>query len=712
MDEDYLFPESESEKERKKSRFERDLEKLGSVNAVKAAVTEPAAEGVSMARKRGGSAAVRAALAAAAEDAEKSVKSGESETVIPYDDISDIVLPELDFMTSTPVPDGEPPITDVTPPVTVVEPIVSQAPVYADIEPEDDDFSKYILSKEDIEKSAETSDSNDVIISSDDGLSDFSIEDFAVEKKAVEDYPVYTPNTSAEEPDESEEQAIHLDFASIASEAFDEEALAEYGRNITFDGEAPVPKYIPPKDDLSVLEGIIGKSAAPEAGVQKSAEPEAAVQKAAEPDLFPPVKEAAEQKAAEQKAPEPGIFPPVKNAAEPDLFPPVSEPTAQKAPAPDLFPPVKNTAEPEAPAPDLFPSAKKAAEPDMFPPVKEANEIKAPDLFPPVQEAEEPEAEKPEKPEAEKPENPEAAQPEPPKTPAARAAIAAAEDLAKIAAAVEAELAEQSSQESLVKEREEREALGTRHDPVITKPQRDDFDGVAAKTPSQKALLENETAKIKEPAITHQPRPVKKIISRHDLNDDVIIEQRTNSLPVLGELGDEMGADGSRVSAKSKRSDDDIALMRKQEAIAMNVLSEDSSDAGKNRILRITMDEAEKIIARRRFIGRIMLYSANILTILAAIIGIMFFEHNDGLAFLFRAAIIFGAAGFIPVSFLQKVIAPFFVIFALFFVMLGMNENPDAVNIIFYVAAVIIMLCAFAVRVFSFSVKELLKRRR
>ncbi|MDR0904359.1 MAG: hypothetical protein LBM59_06980 [Ruminococcus sp.] len=605
MDEDYLFPEeseSESEKGRKKSRFERDLEKLGSVDAVKAAKTEPTAEGVSMARKQGGSAAVRAALAAAASEESPT----DENLAIPYDDISDIVIPELDFITTAP------PKNDYEEEPMLVTPIVSQAPVYAAVEPEDDDFSKYILT--DVKKS-EDFDIEPVIENSDD-LSDFNIEDFAVTKaeEPTEDYPEYVPSYPAyAEEEEPEEPHVHLDFASIAIDAFDEEALAEYGRNITFDGEAPAQKFIPPEEDLSALEGAANK--------------------------------AADSEAAD---------------------------TVQEAPA-DNPPPT-----PE-------------------PPIQEESKSTAPELSAP------------------EPTPVEKADPEPPKISPAAAVAVAAEDLAKIAAAVEADLAGQSDQDELVREREEREASGSRHDAVIGErtPGHDNFDGVAVKTAKETAILEDETAKIKEPPLTYTPpRPVKKIISRHDLNNDVIIEQQTNSLPVLGELGDEFTSDGVRVSGKNKRSDDEISLMRKQEAAAMNVLSEDSSEGGRFRTARMTMDAAEKILARKILTGRIMLYSANALTIIAAIIGIMFFEHdNGGLAFLFRATIVFGVAGFVPVKFLQKVITPFFLLLGLLFVMLGINDAPGMGNIIYYICVIAIMIYSFAVRVFSFDVKELLNKR-
>jgi hypothetical protein len=184
------------------------------------------------------------------------------------------------------------------------------------------------------------------------------------------------------------------------------------------------------------------------------------------------------------------------------------------------------------------------------------------------------------------------------------------------------------------------------------------------------------------------------------------------ALPILGDLGDEISSDGVRKSGKAKRSDDEISQIRKREAAAMSVLSEDTSKAGKVRAERVTFDTAEKEFNKKRTIGWSLLLSSNLLLIIIGIIGIIFFEKgNTGLVFLFRAAIGFGLVGVIPVKFVQKVLAPFYVLLALLFVMLGLTNGAiTAVPIIFYSAAVVFSIYSFAVRAFSFSVKTLFQK--
>jgi hypothetical protein len=219
------------------------------------------------------------------------------------------------------------------------------------------------------------------------------------------------------------------------------------------------------------------------------------------------------------------------------------------------------------------------------------------------------------------------------------------------------------------------------------------------------------------PAATATPKaPPKEIVSLRDLStgfNDAEYEKQTGTLPVLGELTDEFTG-GKRISGKTTRTDDQIQLMRKQEALAMNILSEDSSNAGTVRAERIIYDLHEKNEKKSRLIGRILLISGNALLFAVAIIGMIFYEgDNSGLAFMFRVTIGIGAVGFIPVKFLQKLISPFMILLSLLYVLLGLaGQDPVAANIAFYTVGVVAGLFGFTIRFFIPAVKNLFERRK
>jgi hypothetical protein len=236
---------------------------------------------------------------------------------------------------------------------------------------------------------------------------------------------------------------------------------------------------------------------------------------------------------------------------------------------------------------------------------------------------------------------------------------------------------------------------------------------VAVTAPTQTAEKPAETGAA---AATKPQAPRKEIVSLRELStgfNDAEYEKQTGTLPVLGELTDEFSG-GKRISGKTTRTDAQIQLMRKQEALAMNILSEDSSNAGTVRAERIIYDQHEKNENKKRLFGLITLCAANLLLIIIGAVGIFFFENdNSGLAFMFRAAITMGVVGFIPQKFIQKLISPFMVLTALLFVFLGLaGQDSNTTNIVFYTIGTVAGLFGFTIRFFFGSVKSLFIRRK
>jgi hypothetical protein len=666
MDEDFLLERSVEDgsgnkgSARKKTRFELDLEKYGSIDAVRSAKTDTDEnEGVSMARKRGGSAAVNSALS-------QSVFDGQTD---PDDDSFD------------------------------------------------DDFSKYILSANDKKApsagaGADYLQQSDNEFPADDAPSDDDISGFRFD----------------DEPP-AKKKKVNVDFAALADEVFDEEALIALGKSIQFgkkpehEEEQPAEDSFESDDDFSpevivndfsdrfapfefepvITETVVYEnpgrsvSSVPEKSQSQSqfqSQSQSQFKSDSERFTAPPsfetagVTEEPEQETASTAVPSPAPEPvpekrPVLNAA---AFADLAEMAAaaeaaavsENAANSDYYEQNENkpnkydiATEGRVPTPDDMDTAPEVLVDDNT-------------VFP-----------------AEPPISVNIRKPEAPTPPMSRYDRAIAEADTKSAPKTAREIARAKLEENAAK-------------------------GISTSARSAQSKSAPATASVSAPKSTSSPaqtetqsttRPRKEIISLRELAsgfNDAEYEKQTGTLPVLGELTDEFSG-GKRISGKTTRTDDQIQLMRKQEALAMNILSEDSSEAGTVRAERIIYDVHEKNQQKQRLFGIVSLITANALLIIIGIIGMIAFEEdNSGLAFLFRATIGFGVFGFIPVKFIQKLIAPFFILTAMLYVVLGFYGEKllTAPVIIFFVSGAAVTLLGFVIRFFFGSVKSLFERRK
>jgi hypothetical protein len=602
MDEDFLLERAVDEGEnsgRKKTRFELDLEKYGSIDAVRTAKTdtdEP--EGVSMARRQGGSKAVNAAL---------------SQHSNSFDGQTD---PEEDF---------------------------------------DDDFSKYILSAHDPIAPAkpykEQSDKNET--SDSDDISGFRFDD----NEALE-----------EEAWAGKQQSAN--FSALAEEVFDEEALIALGKSIKFGKKEPESQTATAiteestydSDDEFSPEGIVNTLSDRFAPFEfePAPKPEVVVYEKSQPVSEPkPELETEPEYVPEPESeyvPEPEKKPMINAAAFADLAEAVAAAEAAEA--------AVGTVSKTPPSDDNIDTAPAVAVDDAT-------------VFPA----------------------------EPPigyKKPAPKTAREIAQE--KIAAGT----ARTATADEIKAEPETKQTAPTEAKPATP------TQTAQAATP---ARSETATATATATTTATTPKaPPKEIVSLHDLStgfNDAEYEKQTGTLPVLGELTDEFTG-GKRISGKTTRTDDQIQLMRKQEALAMNILSEDSFEAGTVRAERVIFDVHEKNEKKKRLIGRILLITANALLFAVAIVGMIFYEgDNSGLAFLFRVTIGMGVIGFIPFKFIQKLISPFMIVLSLLYVLLGLaGQEPIAANIAFYTTGAVVGLFGFTIRFFVSAVKSLFEHRK
>jgi hypothetical protein len=595
MDEDFLLEratgDDESSGGRKKTRFELDLEKYGSIDAVRSAKTdsdEP--EGVSMARRQGGSKAVNAALS----------QSSDSSS---FDGQTD---PDEFF---------------------------------------DDDFSKYVLSANETVTQPEKEEvSND-----EDDISSFSFDDneeWAGKQKGP-------------------------DFSALAEEVFDEEALIALGKSIKFGKDKNVQGLGPQKAEDTTYDS------------DEEFSPEGIVNTLS--DRFAPFEF--------EPAPKPEVVVYEKNE-----FKPKTEPESEFKfePEPEIKSEIKSELTPE---PEKKPIVNAAAFAGLAEAVAAAEAAEAAGAAgtssddmdaTPVVEVDDDTVFPAEPPIGYKKPVPPA-----PKTAREIAQEKIASGTARAATADEIKAETETKQTA-------RPAV-TSSSPAPQRP----IATATSSTPAQAATAVQSTA---------PKAPHKEIVSLRELAtgfNDAEYEKQTGTLPVLGELTDEFTG-GKRISGKNTRTDDQIQLIRKQEALAMNILSEDSSNAGTVRSERIIYDLHERNEKKSRLVGRVLLITANLLLVAVALVGIFFYEGgNSGLAFLFRATIGIGVIGFIPFKFFQKLISPFMVLLSLLYVLLGLaGQDPIAANIAFYTVGVAAGLFGFAIRFFVPAVKSLFVRRK
>jgi hypothetical protein len=623
MDEDFLLERSVDDdgqsSGRKKTRFELDLEKYGSVDAVRTAKTDTEEEvGVSMARRRGGAAAVNAALS-------KPSKGFDGQTD-----------PDEDF---------------------------------------DDYFSKYILTAHDPINPADVRKEERSEEGSDD-ISGFRFDDDSSENEAWAGKP----------------QKSHVDFSALAEEVIDEEALIALGKSIK----------LGKKEDEKQPEKAGGYSYDSE----EEFSPESMVNTLSDrfaPFEFEPVSTQTEVIVYEKPAPKANdeVVNSSPQEADESAFDSSSgdasektAPEAEKKPIinPNVF---ADLAEAAAAA-EAAAVAETGGGMDTAPSVQvDDNTVfpKEPPISVNYKDKETAPASRSEQgltEEAKKSIPKTAREIANEKLAAGTARSTTAEAVRASADAVAAAAAAEAAEKAVRKE--------------------------AAADSSVKASSQTAQVSAPSPQPTVGTAPRKEILSLHELStgfNDAEYEKQTGTLPVLGELTDEFTG-GKRISGKSTRTDDQIQLMRKQAAAAMNILSEDSSEAGLVHKERIIYDLHEKNEKKKRLVGGILFLSANALLFVIAAIGIFFFEgDNSGLAFLFRATIGVGVVSFIPFKFIQKLIAPFMIILALLYVVLGLaGQDPIAANITFYTCGTVIGLFGFAIRFFFASVKSLFERRK
>jgi hypothetical protein len=623
MDEDFLLERAVDDDGsgtanggRKKTRFELDLEKYGSIDAVRSAKTDSdnESEGVPMARRQGGRQAVNAAL---------------SQNSSNFDGQTD---PDEFF---------------------------------------DDDFSKYILSAHDpiapaknynvVPEKKEVSDGG-----GDDDISSFRFDD----------------NEDSEDTAWAGKQK-RADFSALAEEVFDEEALIALGKSIKFGKEKNDKEPEPTKKEEATYDS------------DEEFSPEGIVNTLS--DRFAPFEF--------EPAPKPEVVVYEKNVSK-SKSDPESEPEFkyESKPEPEFKFEQKTEPEPEIksePKPEPEPEKKPIFTAAAFAGLAEA--VAAAEAAEAAAGSEgTPSSDDMDATPTVVVDDDTVFPAEPPigyKKPAPKTAREIAQE--RIAAGT----ARAATADEIKGEAETKQTLLTESKPTISVQSAQSTQAATAAPPIQASK-----------PTTQSKAPPKEIVSLRDLSsgfNDAEYEKQTGTLPVLGELTDEFSG-GKRISGKTTRTDDQIQLMRKQEALAMNILSEDSSNAGTVRAERIIYDLHEKNEKKSRLVGLILLIAANALLFAVAIVGMIFYQgDNSGLAFMFRVTIGIGAIGFIPVKFLQKLISPFMILLALLYVLLGLaGQDPIAANIAFYTIGAVAGLFGFTIRFFIPAVKSLFERRK
>jgi hypothetical protein len=203
------------------------------------------------------------------------------------------------------------------------------------------------------------------------------------------------------------------------------------------------------------------------------------------------------------------------------------------------------------------------------------------------------------------------------------------------------------------------------------------------------------------------------VFSRTAINDgsyDLENEIRTGTLPVLGDINDDLSVQEDGKVRRSTKSDDDIAKIRKSDAAALNALSEKEKEKDIESAPRITFDAAAQREKKSIRLGRILLYVSNALSVIIGIAGIMMFPDIEPLiTYLFYGFIIVGALGFVPFRFMQKVVA--LICLALIFLVvvmgiIGTAYERDMTKTIFFAVMTGVGVYGFSIQAFSFDVKR------
>jgi hypothetical protein len=222
-----------------------------------------------------------------------------------------------------------------------------------------------------------------------------------------------------------------------------------------------------------------------------------------------------------------------------------------------------------------------------------------------------------------------------------------------------------------------------------------------------------------ETVVKFQPVPPENdnsaVFSRTAINDgsyDLENEIRTGTLPVLGDINDDLSVQEDGKVRRNTKSDEDIAKIRIRDAAAINALSEKEKE--KQKIVetepRITFDAAVLREKKSIRLGRILLYVANALSVIIGIVGIAMFPGIEQLiTYMFFAFIGIGALGFIRLKMMQKFIAIIYMALIFLVVVMGIIGTAgerDTTMTVFFVVMTAIGLYGFSMQAFSFDVKR------
>jgi hypothetical protein len=201
------------------------------------------------------------------------------------------------------------------------------------------------------------------------------------------------------------------------------------------------------------------------------------------------------------------------------------------------------------------------------------------------------------------------------------------------------------------------------------------------------------------------------VFTRTAINDgsyDLENEIRTGTLPKLGDLTDDLTEKRDKRSGRNTKSDLDIAKIRKREAAAVNALA--GSTAGTVAEPRISIDAAAKNEKRKIRIGQILTFISNTFSIVTAIVGLTLFPDLDPfLRIVLGGLAAVGALGFIPFRFMRRIMAILYLFELLVLVFAGLIGTAGHIStgeLILFVTATGAAALGFALRIFSFAVKQ------